>query len=103
MDLNAKPDLACPRCGPLLNWQQQHNGVCLSCRSLLTKASNQDWKIETCDACRFMVVISRVGGRAGDCRFSPPMPAPDSSPVATVYPKVSWTTPACAQYQRGES
>jgi hypothetical protein len=60
------------------------------------------WKDETCDECRFMVVIrrTRTGLRAGDCRFGPPMPQPDSSADATVYPKVSWTTPACAQYQR---
>jgi hypothetical protein len=68
------------------------------------------WKSETCDECRFMVVINRTrtGRRSGDCRFGPPMPMADSSADSMAYPKVSWypcvnwTTPACSQYQRTE-
>jgi hypothetical protein len=62
------------------------------------------WKTKTCDGCRFVVIVRRIGGRwsSGDCRFGPPTPTPDHSTYRSMYPEVDWTTPACSQYQRSE-
>jgi hypothetical protein len=62
------------------------------------------WKTETCDTCRFMVVVRRFGGRyeSGDCRFGPPTHTPNNMTQSSHYPEVTWATPACAQYQRSK-
>lgn len=115
----AKSCLVCPHCGPLLNPLQQHNGICLTCRSLLTHAPSHDWKNETCDTCCFMVESDDVPftdmfdkvqhPKMMECRFGPPQYVEGNSTyprswgrAAGRYPVLGFGHPACAQYQRSE-